>query len=73
MDLEKRVKKLEILVKRHEYRLMHLLTAMLSMHLALKHRDKKEAQIPFILSLIVLGVDDIVDLARVIKDMKKDK
>ncbi len=70
-QLEARVKKLETIVSFHENKISHLFTLILAMHLALKHRDRKEAQIPLIIALIAIFFDLIVELVVVIKNMRE--
>lgn len=70
-QLEARVEKLETVVRFHENKISHLLTLILSMHLALKHRDRKEAQIPFIIALVTIFFELIVELVVIIKNMRK--
>lgn len=70
-QLETRVEKLEKIVRLHENKLSHLFMLILSMHLALKHRDKKEAQIPLIFALITICSDLIVEIIFAIKNMRE--
>lgn len=65
------MKKLETIVGFHENRLRNLLALILSMHLALKHRDRKEAQIPLILAFITVFFDLIIELVVVMKNMRE--
>ncbi len=70
-QLEARVKKLETIVRFHENKISHLFTLILSTHLALKHRDRKEAQIPFIIALLTIFFDLIVEFVVIIRNLRK--
>ncbi len=72
-QLEARVKKLETIARFHEHKIGNLLTLVLAVHLALKHRDRKEAQIPLLLALITIFFEQIVELVVVIKNIKNNK
>ena len=72
-QLEARVKKLETIARFHEQKIGNLLTLVLAVHLALKHRDRKEAQIPLLLALITIFFEQIVELVVVIKNIKNNK
>lgn len=70
MELKKRVEDLEFLTKRNSSKLSSLLIVMLTMNQALRHKDSKEAQIPFIISLAALCVDCTIDIVIAIKKIR---
>lgn len=71
MELEKRVEGLEILTKRNSSKLSGLLIAMLTMNQALRHKESKEAQTAFIISLVALCIDCIIDIVIGIRRIRK--
>ena len=70
MELEKRVKELEVLSGRNARKLSHTVITLASMYLAVNHKEDKNMRLPFIISLTVLCVDAIADLIYLLKKMK---
>lgn len=70
MELEKRVKELELLSGRNARKLSHTVITLAAMYMAVSHKDDKNMKLPFIISLAVLCVDAVTDLIYLLKKMK---
>lgn len=70
MEREKRVKELELLSARNTRKLSHTVIALMTMYMAISHKEDKNMKLPFIISLLALCVDAVTDLIYLVKEIK---
>lgn len=70
MELEKRVKELELLSGRNARKLSHTVITLAAMYMAVSHKEDKNMKFPFMISLLVLCGDAAADLVYLLKKIK---